>query len=258
MARICIETNEAEDEDDDKVGIGTKENRTVAIGLKLGHSYKQRKSEDALQKSCREIDEVVKISNKRNEDMNKVIEQLTAAITQSKSMSTLSKASSAVYVSTGNSLVSKLRRHTIYNKNTETRDDHSDTPSIQREFSTLGNFYNPYEKGKSSNRPPNPGLPFLDSTSPGPWYLARKEEKQTSFRDYRHKQYGDFISRGKRTLAPSPGKIFTLEVDMAWEKYKRKEVKRRRWIVLFYKSVSILLLLASFILAIIFINVFIS
>ena len=130
---------------------------------------------------------------KRMEDMNRVIEQLTAAVTQPTDICTLSQAKCAVYVSTGNSLVSKLRRQTTWKKT-------GDTASSHREMSTLENFYIPLDKKQSSNKPPNPSHPFLDTASPGPWYLARREEKQISFRDYRHRQYGDFMSRGKRSI----------------------------------------------------------
>lgn len=228
--------------------------------------------EDSVNTSS-DKDDVLDTSNKEMEDMDKVIEQLTSAVMQSKGIYTLTKAvakrkENARYA-TGSSVAGKLRRQRYKMKEDaeDISDDESDSSLLElkvqfsQEDFTSGTFPNYYNTMLPSSIQPDPSQPLYDKTSSPGWYLARKEEKQTSFRNYQHRQQGDFISWGPRTQVfgkypGSPGENFTL--DKSRSNYLRKEEKKRSCFVLIFKSICFLLLLASFLLVIIFISVFIS
>jgi len=209
-------------------------------------------------------------SDHETENMDKVIEQLTAAVMQSKGISTLKKAVARRERSQYaiGSVAGKLRRQMHKQKvdANNSSDDESDTSSIelklefsQEDFSS-GTFPNYYEIMSPSSRIPEKTQPLYDEASSPEWFLARKKEKQTSFRDYKHKQQEDFISWGPRTqvfgnYSGDPRENFTL--DKPQISIPRKKTKNN-WTVIFLKSLCFLILLVIFLLVIVFISIFIS
>ena len=173
--------------------------------------------------------------------MKAVIDQLSSVI-QSSSFSEHprlfeKREGSAVYVSTGNSLASKIRRQRLYGDVGKTKDDIS-LPV----FSVLS--YTPTHNTRAGEDA------LYEKISQGAWHMSRRGDMQTSFREYKPKQEWDIMER-KDPL--QTGKIFTLEVDKAWEEFAQKKEKKRLRSVILYKSCSFLLLLVSIILAIILI-----
>ena len=180
--------------------------------------------------------------DKAREDMNAVIDQLSAVI-HSSSLSEQprlfqKREGSAVYVSTGNSLASKIRRQKLYRDVEKSKDDMS-LPGI-----SVCTF-TPTQNTRSGEEA------LYEKISQGAWHMARRGDMQTSFREYKPKQEWDIMDR-KDPL--HTGKIFTLEVDKNWEEIKKKKEMKRQTSVILYKSCSCLLLLVSIILAIILIN----
>ena len=179
--------------------------------------------------------------HKAREDMKAVIDQLSAVI-QSSSFSehpTLYEKHerSAVYVSTGHSLASKIRRQRLYGDAGKTKDDIS-LPV----FSVCS--YIPTQNTRAGEDT------LYEKISQGAWHMSRRGDMQTSFREYKPKQEWDIMDR-KDPLQTE--KIFTLELDKAWEEFAQKKEKKRLTSVILYKSCSCLLLLVSIILAIILI-----
>ena len=170
-------------------------------------------------------------------------------------------------------MAGKLRRQRHKKGSTkEISDDDSDTSSqdsitsmeikvqvLQQDY-TLENS-NVYETMTPPSLHPDPRQPLYDKTSPPGWYLARREDKPTSFRSYQHKHHGDYISWGNRKevfgkYPGSPGYNFTLDKDQ--EGYLKREERKRSCAVLFCKYICFLLLLSSFLLVIVLFSVFIS